>query len=79
MYIERCSEDLYVSFSFLSISDTLHLVYWSYDHFDIHYTYIWFIYIDVCPFTYLYICCFFYLFMHTFLIYCMQSYISVLP
>ena len=46
MYTEGCSEDLYVSFfPFLFILDTLHLVYWSYGHFDIHYTYIWFSYI----------------------------------
>ena len=31
-------------FFFFSISDTLHLVYWSCDHFDIHCTYICFIY-----------------------------------
>ena len=48
------SEDLmYFFFSFLSISDTSYLVYWSCGRFDIHCTYIWFIYIDVCSFTYL--------------------------
>ena len=31
VYIERCSEDSCI-FSFLSVLDTLSLVYWSYDH-----------------------------------------------
>ena len=34
--------------SFLFISDTLYLIYWSCDHFDIHCNYTCFIYIDVC-------------------------------
>ena len=53
-------------FSFLSISNTLYLVYWSCDHFYIHCTYIWFIYIDVCSFTYLSMCCFFSFFIQMF-------------
>ena len=77
VYFEGYSEDLCVSFSFLSISNTLHLVYWSCDNFDIHFTYICFIYTNVCSFTYLSMCCFFSIFIHMFLIYCMQSIISV--
>ena len=67
MYIEGCNEDLYVSFSFISISDTLDLVYWSCDHFDIHCTYI----LTSCMylyFFYLSMCCFFSIFIHMFLI-----------
>ena len=41
---EGCSEDFCI-FSFLSTSNILYLVYWYCDHFDIHCTYIWFIYI----------------------------------
>ena len=40
---------IFVFFSFLSYLDTLSLIHWSCDHFDIHCTYICFyIYIDVC-------------------------------
>ena len=47
VYFKRCSEDFmypFFFFSFPSISDILHLVYWSCDRFDIHCTYICFIY-----------------------------------
>ena len=47
MYIERCSEDSMYLFSFLSISNTLYLVYWSCDHFDIHCIYIIYILMNV--------------------------------
>ena len=33
VHIEECSEDLMYFFSFLSIRDTLYLVYWSCDHY----------------------------------------------
>ena len=39
MYIEGCSEDFFI-FSFLSILDTLYLVYWSCGQFNIHFIYI---------------------------------------
>ena len=68
---------LSIFFSFLFVPDTLYLVYWSCDHFDIYCTYIWFIYIDVCSFTYLFMYCFFSFFIPMFLIKCMQSIISV--
>ena len=77
MYIEDVVRTCMYLFSFLFISDTLHLVYWSCDHFDIHCTYSCFIYIDVCSFTYLYVCCFFSFLIHMFLIYCMRSIIFV--
>ena len=62
MYIEVCSEDL-MYFFFLSISDTLYLVYWSCDHFDIHCTYILYIlmYIFHLPLHVLFL---FYLYTH---------------
>ena len=47
-----CSEDLMYMFC-LSILDVSYLIYWSCDRFDIHCTYIWFIYTNVCSFTYL--------------------------
>ena len=76
MYIEGCSEDLMYLFC-LSILDVSYLIYWSCDRFDIHCTYIWFIYTNVCSFTYLYMCYFFSFYIHMILISCMQSIISV--
>ena len=68
VHIEGCSEDLmYFFFSFLSILDTSHLVYWSCDRFDIHCTYILYIlmYVFHLPLHVLFL---FYLYTHVFYI-----------
>ena len=54
-------------FSFLSISNTLYLVYWSCDHFDIHCTYICFIY---------YWCMFFHLSLHMLCLFFLYTHVS---
>ena len=58
---------MYLFFSFPSISDILHLVYWSCDRFDIHCTYICFIY---------YWCIFFHLSLHVLFLFFLYTHVS---